>query len=557
MTFLRLLLTLALLANFTTPLYAAERTGMGAAGMDQAEPLDKLDALASLLAKTPDTADHCLPESEAAKVLQMVAQIRHDRPARLVTRIRHSIRYSDAQVAAIEGRAMGNFMLHAIACRLEWRARLPTLSTQAENAGQDSLSRLFDATAATLALEENLSHFAVLAGNTSEIPRDALLAHLNNLYAYTYGQTPELGGELGGIVNGLTHMQAIQLQLPDGLRDRLAARLIEYGQAARAELLPSLMRGSQLLERYWRKDDLSPEQALQLASWLAYLRDSWFSARPDANPCAELRTRLSPPLTKLVNQHNYPRQLTGLPGGFDAQLCHRQVQRMLSELRLPPDGAVFVLNRNKVWQFHPQLAGELDALAAMGTLGFMQPSPPVAFRCQAGGSGFSPAGIAKAQGYLAEYTTFARQRGGLANDNGRAEHLARHALERRVVAALNQTQNPVQDSQPMMPAQINELLELQIQLVRLLPDTARQFRQCVSLHAGEELARIASVMGEYRLELSPNPDGRLYDIGSRPLLQDFLARQRTQVQLSLAVAEPWLKLLENTDDDSQTTRYWR
>lgn len=498
--------------------------------------------------------------------------------------------------------AFQKIIFPSLACHLEARARqLAAYAPKAEEsdkAGADAYAQsrqsLSDYLQSVQTLELNLARFRRLASYATESQTDRLMRDFADLADYVYGSPlpAEVAHERGALSKALTHVTyKNELRLPDGMQQRFANEVERLANNLQSRLAREVQAGGDLLHQLSREQEPILAGTRHFAWWLTWVRKSWLGSTPTDNPCSEIKADLDPRLDQLVRQYGYPDSLQTLGERFGTKSCYAPSMNKLNALQLAPYGRLFTMQNNAL-DLNPALAPELAGLSALVALDFMQVSSTRPFLCQTAMSGWRAADLGQASHYVSEYQNFARDQGlpplgGNWDKRPLYDRLARHQLEQVLDSTLNDAQSTSSGSSPLQQASVDvpsladqqlaqesadfaKSVEPLLSVFRLYNQTgfnagAARIAQCARNFASDSLGRIDALVNASRLYApgAASGDGGFFNLGTTPVIKDYLARQVARSQVLAGYAAPFLTLLQNTEaqDDAQrpnaqTAPFW-
>lgn len=512
-------------------------------------------------------------------------------------------RASNNAVQAVSGTVMARTVFPALACGLQAKvARLDAgLAVTAEPAlsGITVSSSAYAKTRANLKalalevnnLEDKLQRFARLTAIPAESTARKL-DDLNLVYLYVYGAgLPPSAARPGGVVAASLEQVPYSgvVNVPERSRGNWARQLAGSSQQLPADLLAEVSMGPSLLAKVDPAKGLLVENTRRFTSWLVWVAKSWVPSDPGNNPCTDDAKETRRLLSPLVTQYGYPKDLLAGDGGFDAARCYNPAMQVLRGMQLSPYGPLLIA-QGQTLVMNPALSAEVRGLESLLQQSFMQVSNPQAFSCVSSAPGWRLADLGRSMNYAADYQRFAAGQGlpplgAPATKKPLFDRLARAQLEQVMNDAMRSAQSAatptfvlqgldavsVADQQLLQQSgDFSRALDPLIANLRLytqfgFTSSAGSVSQCARDFSSDALGRVSGLVSGSRLydpEAGP-ADGLLVNLGTTPVIRDYLARQVARAQVLAGYADPFVNLLRNTDgvndvqrDNAQTLAYW-
>lgn len=500
--------------------------------------------------------------------------------------------------ADVVGRTMvRGVLMPTLSCLLEARAR-GMLGSAAElvPAAAPDLAAQRAAFAQVIVdvreLEDRLADFQTLARHSDGLDESALMQKLDSLARYAFGAPlPEEVWRQGGVVgHAFRRIADVPLPvLPEGLRQRLATRIQAQGAALRAALSADVSNGSRLLDALGRGQSPVLDNSRRIAIWLAWVQQSWLGSSVEHNPCGDIIAANREGVAALVGEYGYDDGMNEMLRRFDTRQCYRPEMTALAAMTIAPYGPLFVAGDGGL-VLAPPLQGELAGMPTLVSLPFMQLTSTRPFECLGGAAIWRADEIAEAAGYVNEYETFIKaQTLPVLPDGGRPlyDRLARQSLAHALDDTLRRAQQPA-------PATASQRTGLEAvgradaQLVQVgdqlaqgmgslqtvldayvaygLSSGGAAVRQCVRDFAADNLGGVDALADSSRLYVPPASAGgdAMFELGSLPVLKDYLARQVARAQVLGSYATPFVSVLGDVPgvddawrDNPQTAPFWR
>lgn len=512
-------------------------------------------------------------------------------------------RASNNAVQVVSGAVMARTVFPALACALQARAaglvaELFEASdpTPAGIAGRSSYywktrARLKVQAMEVRNFEDNLKRFERLTA----IPAESVerkLENLNLLYLYLYGAgLPAAATDPYGVVaKALAQVPySAGVAVPARMRVELAQQLGNSSDQLHAALLREVRNGPALLSQLDAAKAPLVENTRHFTAWLEWVGNSWLPSDPENNPCADTAKELEQLFRPLVNVYKYPSSLLTNISVFNATNCYEKSMPVLRHMSLSPYGPLLI-KQGLTLVLNPKLPEEVRGLTALLKQSYMQVLSPQDFACFSAAPVWRVADLGKAMNYAAEYQKFA-----LAQDLAplRVSAAASPLFDRVAKAQLRQVMNdamrspsPAEDAAPFLQgldvvsvadqqllqqsSDFSRALEPLLSVLRLYNQfgfdaSGKLVTKCARDFASESLGRISGLVSASRLydpEAGP-PDGLLVNLGSTPVIRDYLDRQVARAQVLTGYADPFVNLLRNTDgvndvmtDKARTLPYW-
>ncbi|XHS77603.1 type VI secretion protein IcmF/TssM N-terminal domain-containing protein [Burkholderiaceae bacterium UC74_6] len=495
----------------------------------------------------------------------------------------------DGGVAArVQARLLRPVVLPALACKLSASLGQPphTIAT-----GSDAAARrravLADAEQA-LQLDRQLADYQRLFDGTDAGQRQAALDRLAQ-GLLGLAPVPSDGGHLAGrALIGMRPSPSIPLQLPTPWVDRLAALPAEVQGLLSAELNagPERVTAAQALAaRRTPKPNTRPgvrDQVQALSDWLAWMDAAWLPLNAERNPCSQAAATLGQQFTALRLN---PDERTRLGKSLDqlgSTICFAPLSQTLQTLKL---GALQVALVGSDGTMSSPWRRELEGLRTLLAQRFTQVDGDQTLACAAGTSTWQAAAIDTAWSHAREYQrlTETLQLPPLGTSNAVRplfDQLARVQLERAMNGALRAAQLPAAPIAPDSPAPVDggmpkRSADFALALQSLLPvqqlygqlqltASAANLGSCTRSYAQNALLDLKSLAVASRLYLpGPGSGNLLLDLGPPAVARDYLARQLARAATLVDYAQPFVRLLGNSQavNDGQpaadqTGPYW-
>jgi type VI secretion system protein ImpL len=554
--------------------------------------LDKLVEVAPHV--PPANSGECLGVGDVYPLLSRVAQVRTDSryPAIPLSWIDRRL---TTRTALVVGKSsVEDILMPTLSCRLELRARdLLAASARPRNAGGDGLedeqTAFRDLVVSARELEDNLHRYRTLAGDSGELSEAELIATLDALSRYAFGEPlPKAVRRRGNVLDDAfrSDLHLPMPVMPNGLQMRLATAIRDRSADLRGAISREVGAGDDLVLALGRGDPPVLANTRRLGAWMTWVQGEWLASTAARNPCQSVIGANERDIRALIAYYGEPEPLVGVLRKFDERECHRPEMRTLAEMQLPPYGPMFVSD-GKGLKMTADLRRELEGLPALVRMPYMQLRTTAPFQCVGTAVTWRAQEIAEAAGYLEQYRGFARTfpppqlpEGGMPL----YERLARHSLAAAMDDALRRAQQAPADAVEAVDAAVptdarvaavgGELARGLAPLLEVLgayeslgfPDNGATVRQCARNFASDHLGSVDALADASRLYAPPLPatGEDIYAFGGLPVTRDFLQRQVGRAQVLGSYAQPFLDLLAGTAgvddawrDAPQTANYWR
>ncbi len=559
-----------------------------------------ISAVEQLQRAAPVAARHgdCLGKDEVYPLLVDVSHINDQAHYLAIPASFFDTRAADLSDASIESTAIDKVLMPTFACLLEVRARkmwsdqviLPRVTD--DGALQNLRTRFETKLQDVRDLEDNLARYDKLAQHGGHLSRDELLGTLADLSAYVFDAPvpPDVMQERGALSHGFDKVSiGDKVELPKSMRERFAGHIQQLGDATRAALDQEVAHGAELIDVLNRGEEPVLANTRRLAEWLSWTSASWLNATVLTSPCEEIRSDAQPQIDTLVRTYGYAKYLTQVAQKFDAERCFKSEMNALGALSMPPYGNLFTARPKGGLVLSANMQAELLGLPALVQLGFMRLGVTHSFACMAGSEGFRRPETAEAAAYVNEYNAFVKkqQLAALATTaRPLYDRLARQALEYALNDSLQRSQIAPTDT-PADQVSLESVTRADQQLARMSNDlslsldpllgvlrsygdlgfaaSAATIRQCARNFAAESLSRISALTDSSRLYLPTPATGNdmLFDLGTLPILKEYLSRQVARAQVLAGYATPFMNLLQGSQSVSdaqrsvpQTATFW-
>lgn len=538
---------------------------------------------------TTTTANHgCIGQEPVYQLIEQIARIDADAQSWLMPLSWFDHRLSTKSAHRIADDAFKNIILPGIACQLGQRATdvsNQTVSNQTALTYPQALAALMAYVQDVQALEQNTARFQRLLGNPPFAKDPAPLTEFIALtdYAYRTALPAKLrhnSGLLPAALNSInpSHFSG-GLQLPSNLKGSASRHIDEQAGQVQRLLMSELQTGGIVLTKLEQKRQPILQNIKQFTAWLDWVRKSWLGSSASNNPLLQVQTDLAAKLQPLILQFGYPATPLGHASSqFEAAKLYPGAMQTLINMQLPEYGALFITIDGQI-TLNPRLLTELIGLESLVLVDYMQIDPILTFSCQGKVASWNGVYLNQALQYDKSYERF------LANPLLRGapaqplyQQLARYQLD----LALNHSQQQAQAAALQSPTKTNgnsgnsgnnANTELRISqdstnFGKLLPalqslqkidqelglnDSGTRLNQCVRQFSSDNLGQIQLLSEQSQLyqptsaPAASRTDANFFDLGSTPVIKDYLARQISRVQVLTGYAGPYLDFLNQSE----------
>jgi type VI secretion system protein ImpL len=503
-------------------------------------------------------------------------------------------------------RALEQVILPSMACSLQ--KRIDALSSVSLSEGSDDdvpatanlklLNQVRQLLGDLDELEGQLDRFAYVSSKGTGLDRERMLQDFSVLANYIYGKPlpPHLLNSDNILADALeTATYSNPPRMTDARRAQVTRELGEVAVQAQRFLLLRVQSGIPVLASLQEGKPPILPQLRRFNAWMDWVRGSWLTSTPSANPCSRIVSALQPSLDALINNDHYDPSLRDSLDRFNTQQCYEPAVDILRGASLPPYGAMFVVNAetNQLDGTSPGLFAEARGLAALVDLDYMQLASTQPYSCNGSVSGWRADTFAELSRLMRQYLVFAAERNisslNTSTDNRPLfDRLARSQLELALATTLAHNQRTRVDigvdtgldaTSPLEQMLATESVDFaqavgpyleSLRRMRQLgmDDLASEMDQCAHNYAANMLLDISGLVAASRLydpSVLPENDNSssVFDLGSTPVLQSYLNRQLTRAQVLAGYASPFVTLLKNSDgvnessrSNSQSEAYW-
>lgn len=532
----------------------------------------------------------CIAQEPVYQLLDQIARIDANTTHWSIPLSAIDSRLSKKSARRIADTAFQNVILPGLACQLRQRAdELIGASSTDSTTYTQSVTALYDTIEQVETLERNRTRFDSLTGAPPYTKGQLSLPEFIALVEYAY-RNP-LSAKVKTAKSVLPTVLAAnssktKLSLPSNFKQSTSTQIAQQAGQVHRQLQQELSEGSRLLTKLEQKQEPVLTHTKEFANWLTWVRKSWLGSSTDINPFKQIQADLTAKLNPLTRQYGYTDPaLAAASKQFGNNTEYQSAMKMLSNLQMPSYGQLFTV-QNKVLDLNPKLATEQAGLNALMALDFMQVDSPAPFICQSKISGWSASRIAMANNYAQEYDRFARNQGlpsttSTPDQRPLYDRLARYQLELAMNDSLRLAQIPAASATPQVgidytsqgdsraaqeSADFNKLLQPILGLQQVYRDkefnSGATIAQCVRNFAANSLGQIQSLADQSQLyQAAPNnadtsaaSDAAFFDLGSVPVIKDYLASQIDRVEVLTRYATPFVNYLNNSDAPATTQR---
>ncbi|MBB3228076.1 type VI secretion system protein ImpL [Luteibacter sp. Sphag1AF] len=444
-------------------------------------------------------------------------------------------------------------------------------------------------------LEKNLQRFVNIA-QPGAVEQRSLLLDFGALSEYVYGKplpdkTLKVDSPLSDALLQATY--ADPPKVTPELRARLAQQFDRMAAQAQSDLLRRAGSGVSLLSSLQEGKPPVLDTLRSFNGWLDWVHGAWLLSTPEDNPCTRMGAEIAPGIQTLIRDHLYDPTLRATLDRFNATQCYQPALDGLRAASVAPYGALLVVNptTHQLEGINPGLNREAAGLRALADVGYMQVKSPQPYHCNGAAGGWRPGTFDPLLSDLREYQMFASQQNisqlTPAADQPLYDRLARAQLDMALQDALarnlrtvvqpvdtgldatSQIDRELATESADLAAALPPLMQAQQRMRQLgLNNLADEMGQCAQNYGSSMLLDVSGLASASHLYDPPGQstegDGSpLFDLGTTPVLQDYLDRQLQRVQVLARYAAPFVSLLKQTQGvnntqrrNSQTDTYW-
>lgn len=559
--------------------------------------------------------DSCILKEPVFQLVEQVATIDARARSWVIPVSAIDNRLSRKSAERIANEAFKNVVLPGLACQIKQRANVIHTQSTGSPVGDNypqALAALKTYVAQVNDVEKNVARFKREL-DAPPFPNEAdRLPEFFKLVEYAYGAPLPAQIKLrSGLLNtSLAHLDKsvynpANLVLPANFRYSASNYILASAEAVSTQLTAELERGSYLLNLLQQRQQPILLNTQEFSAWLNWVRSAWIGSSKTQNPFLRLQTELSAQLQPLIQDYAYPAAvLKSATSQFDAANRYPVAMDALNKMQLPGYGSLFTV-QNKQLDLNPTLNIEMLGLQALSGLGYMKIDPLMPFICQGKVASWKPDYLNQAAGYFKQYQGLLDnpllKDAGLKDVGAKPlyQQLAAYQLELALNHSLQQAQASALASDLSLTnsdtSALGSLVEQQqnrdtlkfsallapIQTVQgifnslVATGSATNLDKCVSQFAKDELAQIQLITEQsllYQITVTPaasapttssNVNADFFDLGSTPVVKDFLARQLSRVQVLAGYASPFLDYLKQSasvpnpnTSNPDTATYW-
>lgn len=462
-------------------------------------------------------------------------------------------------------------------------------------------------------LEDNLDRFADIAKPGVQIDKRKLLLEFGVLWQYVYQSAlpPTAMKENSDLADALVQARFDNPPaVTASLRIRFAEQFQKMAADAKKNLLQRVLLGVPRLAALSEGRPPLLQKVRGFNAWLNWIRSAWLLSTTTDNPCTKLSQIIAPGIDDLIKQHRYDPSLRTTLDDFSVKQCYQPAIDSLSSETVPSYGQLFRFDQatQQLNGVSPELSNEAAGLKALADVGFMQVRPSQSYRCNGDAGSWNASVFDEVMSYMRQYQVFASDQKIVAQETTAEsasaqappaddaqtdeeplfESVARKQLSMVVEDTLARSQRR-RTGQPLdigldatsqldrqlssesaeMSATLPPLLQSLHQLHQLGFDTlATEVGQCAQNYASNVLQDVSELDSSSQLynpsvQQGTDDNTMLFDLGSVPVLQAYLDRQLTRVQVLANYAAPFVTLLRGTTgvnnsqrSNTQTGAYW-
>lgn len=556
-----------------------------------------LQKIEQQVAATPPPAGSCIDRKTVVLTLEQIARFQNNTVYWAMPASWFDRQVSKDSMLQIANGAMRNVVLAGIACQLEQQAQAlmtaPPMGVKSSGAlAHQQMQQAQQAYGRSIArLQANLSRFQQIGASTdAKAALASFIALCNDTYRTVLPAAVTQGkGALGAALRQTQYGRP--LKLPDDMKTRQAAQLKNAARQLAQQVNTDVERGAALLAQLDQDGATMTNSARQFGGWLQWVDGSWSGSTLASNPCRTLETQMQEQARQLRG-YGYPdADLNAMAVYFDAARCYQPNISKLAAMQIAPYGSLFSRSgarAGKTLTLNPQLRSELAGLNALLPLSFMQPQEQQPFACRSKVAGWRASDIGLANRYVADYDQFLSGLAVSASAGGTSQQpLYQRVALRQLELALNSSLNHAQlgagpelvavdaaasEDQALARESSNfsGLLEPLLTLQRSYRSkgyaaSETQLNQCISNYSSDSLARVQNLSDISRLyeAVGSSGSGPMFDLGSTPVIKDFLAAQQARAQVLAGYATPFLNYLNNSsgqnsarNSNTQSAPYW-
>lgn len=569
---------------------AAQLQGQAAAAGSAMAALQKIG---QQLDASPLPQGRCIDRQTVVQALEQIARFPADTTYWTIPATWLGRQDSGSSARQVVDGVFRKVVLGGIACQLEQEAQALMAPPPAPAPGSaapahvQSQQALLGASRRIVRFQNNLARFQDIAATPAALKKQDLLPSFVALFNEVYSPAlpPSVSKGNSALKAALQQGQYVQpLKLPDEMKPRLAAQLSYAAQRLAAQLKQEVGAGSSLLAQLDQDDGSIVAKTRHFAGWLQWVDSAWSGSTAASNPCSATESSLQEQAT-LLRAYGYPdAELKKMTGQFSKAACYQPNMATLAAMQMAPYGSLFTRG-DKGLTLNTRLLDELSGLKALVALDFMQLQDTQPFSCQRKVAGWRASDIGLANRYVGEYEQLMSSMHPAAGASQQPlyQRMALRQLERALNSSLNRAQIPPPATVVAVDAAASEdqalaressnfaaLLEPLLTLQRSYRSLgfaagATQVSQCIATYSSDSLARVQNLGDISRLYEAAGSEGPgpMFNLGTTPVIKDFLARQLARTQVLAGYGTPFLSYLNNSsgqndaqDSNTQSAAYW-
>jgi len=552
-----------------------------------------LQKIEQQLNANPPAQGRCIDRQTVVQTLEQIARLPADTVHWTIPATWLGRTSSGSSTQQVVNGVFQKVVLGGIACQLEQQAQALMAPPAAKTPDSGTLvhvrsqQALLEATRSIVRFQNNLARFQEIAATPPALKKKDLMPSFVALFNEVYQSPlpPSVSKGNGALRTALRQAQYPQaLKLPDEMKPRLASQLSWSAQRLAAQLKQEVGAGSSLLAQMDQEDGSTVAKTRHFSSWLQWVGSAWSGSTASSNPCSSTESQLQEQAS-LLRAYGYPdAELKKMTGHFSKASCYQPNMATLASMQMAPYGSLFTRG-DKGLMLNTQLLDELSGLKALGALDFMQLQDTQPFSCQRKVAGWRASDIGLANRYEGEYEQLmsSMKPAAGASQQPLYQRMALRQLERAMNSSLNRAQIPPGATVVVVDAAASEdqalaressnfaaLLEPLLTLQRSYRSldfaaSATQVYQCIGTYSSDSLARVQNLGDISRLYDSTSSEGPgpMFNLGTTPVIKDFLARQLARTQVLAGYSTPFLSYLNNSsgqndaqNSNTQSAAYW-
>ncbi|MED5523372.1 MAG: type VI secretion protein IcmF/TssM N-terminal domain-containing protein [Pseudomonadota bacterium] len=516
----------------------------------------------------------CINQSDIFRVLDSIGDVQASFHSPVIPISFVDSRMLEKASAWLSNRSLSNIVMEGMHCEL--RRRIDDIKTRPTNTSDKLLTsvtlstqrdQLLTYLERIQALENAVDAFNYISQTASSGDTDSQVQAFEGLIHYLYDRpVPESVHQVDSIYRSAVTKVSYPkpFNLGKAYKDLVSRNLIDMANDYHQALLDRVQYGADLVTKLQQEQGDIPEEVLALKDWVDWMQVSWLGNDKLHNPCADIARSFEQKLEPLYRNHGYDYSLTKEINQFLPTQCYDKAQAMLGAIRLAPYGNVF-LPSDSGYLLNPALRPELAGISALVKLPLMHTPAERSFSCQVATQTWDLGQLAQATTFLGQYQDFAT-----AQQTDTSQKLPLYLrLARQHVSALLETVLSDAQQPPKPGTDDGHSLENQLavasanfgqaqaslgnlrQQLAAMGDTqgASQLNNCVQSYSSNMLRQLSLLTDNSRL-YSPtpsaaesDPQARIYDLGSKSDIKDYLGRQRQRATVLAGYAQPFARYL--------------